>query len=110
MQGGLGSSLIFLVFMFAIFYFLLIRPQKKRVDQHRRLIDSVGVGDEIVTIGGMYGIVKAIGDEELELEVSPGTNLRFTKSSIARRITEDLDEEEELEASVDPGNTGGSTS
>ena len=106
MQGGVGSSLIFLVFMFAIFYFLLIRPQKKRVDQHRRLIDSVGQGDEIVTIGGLFGVVKSIGDDELELEVAPGTVLRLTKSAIARRVTEDLEEDDDDEV----GETGGSGS
>ena len=50
MESGL-SSLIFLGLLIAIFYFMLIRPQKKRAEQHRNLIDSVAVGDEIVTIG-----------------------------------------------------------
>ena|ERR687896_1983973 len=92
MDGGL-SSIIFLVFLIGIFYLMLIRPQRKRVEQHRKLIESVDVGDEVITIGGMYGRVKAIGDEELELEVSPGTSVRFTKSAIGRRVTEDLSAE-----------------
>lgn len=92
MEGGL-SSIIFLVFLIGIFYLMLIRPQRKRVEQHRKLIESVDVGDEVITIGGMYGRVKAIGDEEIELEVSPGTSVRFTKSAIGRRVTEDLSAE-----------------
>ena len=96
MTGGL-ESLIFIVFLFAIFYFLLIRPQKKRVEQHRKLIESVDPGDEVITIGGLYGKVRAIGDEEIELEVAPGTTLKFTKSAVARRLTEDLDESPEAE-------------
>ena len=96
MTGGL-ESLVFIVFLFAIFYFLLIRPQKKRVEQHRKLIESVDSGDEVITIGGLYGTVRAIGDEEIELEVAPGTTLKFTKSAIARRLTEDLDESPEPE-------------
>jgi preprotein translocase subunit YajC len=92
MEGGL-SSILFLVFLIGIFYLMLIRPQRKRVEQHRKLIESVDVGDEVITIGGMYGRVKAIGDEELELEVSPGTTIRFTKSAIGRRVTEDLSTE-----------------
>jgi preprotein translocase subunit YajC len=92
MDSGL-SSLLFLVFLIAIFYLMLIRPQRKRVEQHRKLIESVDVGDEVITIGGMYGRVKAIGDDELELEVSPGTSIRFTKSAIGRRVTEDLSAE-----------------
>ena len=94
MEGGIGSSLIFLVFMFVIFYFLLIRPQKRRVEQHKRLIDSVDVGDEIITIGGLHGTVRSMGDEEFELEAAPGTVLRFTRSAIARRVTEELDTDE----------------
>jgi len=108
--GGIGSSLIFLVFMFVIFYFLLIRPQKKRVNQHRALIESVGVGDEIVTIGGLYGTVRNMGEEDFELEVSPGTTLRFTRSAIARRVTEDLDPEETPEPAASAGDTGEPTS
>ena len=94
MDGGNGliGNVVFLALLVGVFYFLLIRPQKRRVAQHRSLIDSVDVGDEIVTIGGMYGTVRAIGDEQVELEVTPGTTIRFTKAAIARRVTEDLDE------------------
>lgn len=89
MQEGLGQ-VIFLGLLIAVFYFLLIRPQKKRVEQHQKLIGSVDVGDEIVTIGGLYGRITAMGDDEFELEPSPGTRLRFVKSAIARRVTEDI--------------------
>ncbi len=94
MQGY--ETLIFMGFLIAIFYFMLIRPQKRRVQQHRQLIESVGEGDEIITIGGVYGTVRSIGDEEMEVEVSPGTTVRFTKSAIARRVTEDLEQEGEV--------------
>ena len=94
------SSLIFLVLLIGIFYFMLIRPQKRRVAEHRSLVESVGVGDEVVTIGGLFGTVQRVGDDEIELEVSPGTRLRFVKSAIARRVTEDLDDDFEDEAAV----------
>ena len=103
MQQGLGQ-VIFLALLIAVFYFLLIRPQKKRVEQHQKLIGSVDVGDEIVTIGGLYGTVTAIGDDDFELEPSPGTRLRFVKSAIARRITEELDTEEDAAGEI--GDTG----
>ena len=93
MQGL--ESLIFLALLIGIFYFMLIRPQKKRVEQHKQLVESVGIGDEVVTIGGIYATVVALGDDEIELEVSPGTRVRFVKSAIARRVTEDLEEEED---------------
>ena len=91
-MGGF-ENLIFLALLIGIFYFMLIRPQKRRVEQHRTLVESIGEGDEVVTIGGMYGNVVAIGDDEMELEVSPGTRVRFVKSAIARRVTEDLEDE-----------------
>lgn len=89
MEQGL-SQVILLGALIALFYFVLIRPQKRRVEQHQKLIGSVDVGDEIVTIGGLYGTVTAIGDDDFELEPSPGTRLRFVKSAIARRVSEDL--------------------
>jgi preprotein translocase subunit YajC len=87
------ADLIFLGFLIVIFYFMLIRPQKRRVQQHKNLISSIGIGDEIVTIGGIYGRVVRMGDDDIDLEISPGTTIRIVKSAIARRVTEDIDEE-----------------
>jgi preprotein translocase subunit YajC len=86
-------NLLFLGFLILIFYFMLIRPQKRRVDQHRRLLASINDGDEVVTIGGMFGTVRRIREDEIELEISPGTTVRVVKSAIARRVTEDLPDE-----------------
>jgi len=83
---GLDSSLIFLVLVGAVFYFMLYRPNKRRIDQHRSLIDSIEVGDEVVTIGGLFATVREITEEQLHLEVAPGTTVRLAKSAIARRI------------------------
>jgi preprotein translocase subunit YajC len=86
----LVGNLLFIGFLFAIFYFMLIRPQKRRVEQHRRLVESVGIGDEIVTIGGIFGTVRSIGDDELQIQVADGTTIRIVKSAVARRVTEDV--------------------
>ena len=91
------SGLIFLALMMVIFYFMLIRPQKRRADQHRSLVNSLGVGDEVVTIGGLFGTVRRLGDDELELEVAPGTTVRVLKTAVARRVTEDLEETPDAE-------------
>ena len=90
MESGL-SSLIFLGLLIAIFYFMLIRPQKKRMEQHRKLVESIDPGDEVITMTGLYGTVRSIGDEEIELEIAPGTTVRFLKSAIGRRVSEDLE-------------------
>ena len=86
------QSLIFLVLLIAIFYFMLIRPQKKRVEQHQNLLSSIGVGDEVVTIGGLHGTVRSIGAEDVEIEAAPGVTMRFVKTAIARRVSEELEE------------------
>src|SRR5688572_2956895 len=90
-ESGL-SSLIFLGLLIAIFYFMLIRPQKKRMEDHRKLVESVGPGDEIITMTGLYGTVRAMGDENVEVEIAPGTTVRFLKSAIGRRVSEDLEQ------------------
>lgn len=90
MESGPLSSLIFLAFLIAIFYFMLIRPQKKRMEEHRKLIESINIGDEVITMTGMYGRVRTIGDDDVEVEIAPGTNVRFLKSAIGRRVVEDL--------------------
>lgn len=103
MQGL--ESLIFLGFLIAIFYFMLIRPQKRRVQQHRELVESTGIGDEVVTIGGMHGTVRSLDDETVELEVAPGTNIRFVRTAIARRLT-DIDAVSEDDEDEEVGETG----
>ncbi len=94
MQGALGN-LIFIALLFLVFYFLLIRPQKKRMEAQRALIESVQEGDEIVTMGGILGTVRGLEDDAMELEVSPGTNIRVLKSAVARKLV-DEDEDEDL--------------
>ncbi|MFN2388744.1 MAG: preprotein translocase subunit YajC, partial [Actinomycetota bacterium] len=84
--------------LFGVMYVMLIRPQKKRMQQHQQLVASVGLGDEVVTIGGLYGTVAALRDDEIELEVSPGTKVRLVKSAIARKVTHD-EEPSDAEAS-----------
>lgn len=97
---GLDSSLIFLVLVGVVFYLMLYRPNKRRIDQHRALIESVGVGDQIVTIGGMFGTVRDITDEQFHVEIAPGTTVKLAKSAVARRV-EDEDEAEVTEESVE---------
>jgi preprotein translocase subunit YajC len=86
-----------LILIGVVFYFLLIRPQQRRARAQRELIQSVDVGDEVVTIGGIYGTVRAVDDDAISVEVSPGTTLRFVRSAIARKLSSDDEEEEEEE-------------
>jgi preprotein translocase subunit YajC len=84
-QGGSNYTfLISLVLMVGIFYFLLIRPQQRRVRQQRELVDSLDVGDEVVTIGGMFGTILEMDEESVTLDAGGGTRLRYLKQAVAR--------------------------
>ena len=95
MEGA--SSLIFLILMGAVFYFMLVRPQRRRVQQHRALVDSLSLGDEVVTIGGLFGTITRLNEDDVELRVDDSTTLRFLKTSIARVVVVDEQEDEARE-------------
>ena len=78
-----------LLLLVAIFYFLLIRPQQRRMRAQRALIESLEVGDEVLTIGGLFGTVTALDEEAFEVEISPGTRVRLLKSAVSRRLGEE---------------------
>jgi preprotein translocase subunit YajC len=93
-------SLLPILLIGFVFYFLLIRPQQRRARAQRELTQSTEVGDEVVTIGGLFGVVREVDDDSVLLEVAPGTELRFLRSAIARKLTVDdevADEDEEHE-------------
>jgi preprotein translocase subunit YajC len=93
-QRGNYTFLISLALMVAIFYFLLIRPQQRRVRQQRELVNSLQIGDEVITIGGMFGTIRRMDEDEVTLEVSPGTTIRMVKSAVARKfVPETMGEE-----------------
>jgi preprotein translocase subunit YajC len=104
-QARGGSSLTFLIslaLMVAIFYFLLIRPQQRRVRQQRELVGSLDVGDEVVTIGGMFGRIMELDDETVTLDVGGGSRIRFVKQAVARKVLEEEDESTSEETSEEP--------
>jgi len=80
------AGLIFLVAMFVLFWVLWVLPQRRRAQARRELLTSTEIGDEIITAGGLYGIVRAIEDEEVTLEISPGTQVRLARRAIAAVI------------------------
>ena len=98
-SGGGLTLLLPLVLMGAVFYFLLIRPQKRKMSQQKSLLQSLEVGDEVVTIGGIFGTLQAMGvdgdDDQCLLEISPGTTIRVVRAAIARKHIAEQDEEHE---------------
>lgn len=83
--------------MLVVFYVLLIRPQRKRAQQHDEMITKLKKGDEVVTIGGIQGVIKKMTDDAVVLEVDKGVRITFTRSAISRSIAPIEEEEEELE-------------
>jgi preprotein translocase subunit YajC len=83
-QGGAPGyeGIIMLVAMFAIFYFLLIRPQQKRAKEHKQLIESLKIGDQVVTAGGLHGKVAALQDTVVMIEVAAGVKIKVNRSSV----------------------------
>lgn len=94
MQGGQGSlmGMLFpLVIFVVIFYFFIIRPQKKRQKSHDQLISSLGRGDQVVTAGGFWGTVKEVKEDSVIIEIADGVKARVLKSSIANKHAQDTE-------------------
>ncbi len=82
-QANPWSTVIMLVVFFAIFYFLLIRPQSKKAKAHREMVSSIGKGDEVVTIGGIMAKVTDLDDSSITLEIAKDVNVKHQKNAIA---------------------------
>ena len=82
-QGSGWSAIMMLVVFIALIYFLIWRPQSKRAKEQRNLIKSVAAGDEVVTIGGLYGKVKAVDEAYFDVEIADGVVTRFQRSAVS---------------------------
>ena len=77
-------SLLPFILIFVIMYFLILRPQQKRVKQHQELVKNVRRGDTVVTSGGLIGkVTKVVDDDQLEVEVADGVRIRQVRSMIS---------------------------
>ena len=72
-----------LVFLLVLFYFMLIRPQMKRTREHRDMLGKLAKGDEIITSGGLCGVVREIGENFITVEIAEGTPVKMQKSAVA---------------------------
>ncbi|WP_320175879.1 preprotein translocase subunit YajC [Maridesulfovibrio sp.] len=81
-MGALGSFLP-LILMFAIFYFLLIRPQQKKAKEHKAMLDAIQRGDRVLTAGGIYGRVTAVDGDELTVELAEGMQVKVERSFVS---------------------------
>ena len=78
------TSMLPLVLMFVVLYFVMIRPQMKKQKEHRAMIDALAKGDEVVTAGGLLGKVTKLGEAYLGVEVATGVEIQLQRSAIVQ--------------------------
>jgi len=94
-QGSPLAPFIPLILIFAIFYFLLIRPQQKKQKQHTAMLNSISAGDEIMTGGGIFGkVLKVIDNNTFIVEIATGVTIKLAKNGIASKVTPEAAAEE----------------
>jgi len=81
-QPSALTSLLPLVLIFVVFYFLLIRPQTKRAKEHKAMVAALSAGDEVVTSGGMLGRITEVGDQFLTVEVAEGVRVKVQRHTV----------------------------
>ena len=77
------TGMLFFVGMIVIFYFLLIRPQQKRAKEHRKMVEAIGKGDEVVTNGGVLGKIVEVGEQYLTVEIADGVKIKLQRHAVA---------------------------
>ena len=82
--GGMLQTVLPLLLIFVVFYFLLIRPQTKRAKEHREMIGKLAPGDEVVTNGGLLGRISEVSDSFVTLQVASGVTIQVQKFQVAQ--------------------------
>ncbi len=78
-----------IILLFAIFYFLLIRPQQQQQKKRKEMLSNLQKGDRVVTIGGIFGIIKEIRDDTLVLRIADNVNVKMARTGIDRKVIEE---------------------
>jgi preprotein translocase subunit YajC len=82
-DGGGMSTLIMMAVIFGIFYFIMIRPQQKKVKEHKKMVEELKKGDRVITAGGIYGTVENLSTDTLTIKIAEGVKIKITRGSIA---------------------------
>ena len=86
--GGIGSFFVPLIFIFIIMYFVMIRPQKKRQDEQRKLVASLKIGDRVVTNAGIHGLISNVKENTVLVKVADNVKIEMDKSAITNVLKE----------------------
>ena len=76
------TIIIFLVLIFGVMYFLMIRPQRKRQKEHQQLLEELRRGDKVVTAGGVHGVVESLSEDSVVLKIESGATIRVSRNSV----------------------------
>jgi preprotein translocase subunit YajC len=88
MEGNAIAQFVPLILIFAIMYFLLIRPQQKKMKDHQKMVEGLRRGDVVITQGGLIGkVVKVKENNELDVEISEGVKVRVVQSTVAQVVS-----------------------
>ena len=87
----MGGSLIFVAVLGVLFWLLLVRPQRAGVRKQQQLLASLDVGNEIVSAGGLYGVIRALDCDDLEVEIADGLVVRMARGAVAGIVEPDED-------------------
>jgi preprotein translocase subunit YajC len=79
------ASLMPLILLFVIFYFLLIRPQQKKAKEHRAMVTKLAKGDNVVTTGGLHGRITSVSEDSVTMEVAENVRVKITRDAVAVR-------------------------
>lgn len=82
-QGSSWMTLLPLVAMFAIFYFLLIRPQQKKAKQHKEMLGNLRKGDKVLTSGGIFGVITGLDEQVVVMEIAPQVKIKVNRANVA---------------------------
>ncbi len=82
------TSFVPLILIFAVFYFLIVRPQSKKMKEHQAMVGNLKVGNKVITSGGIIGVVKEVHEKEgnIEVEISDGVNVRILRNSVTELL------------------------
>jgi preprotein translocase subunit YajC len=86
-EPSLLSGILPLILMLVVFYFLLIRPQQKKIGEHKKMVDALRRGDKVVTTGGIYATISKVDEDSLQAEIADAVKIKLDKNSVAVVLT-----------------------
>jgi len=92
-NGSGATGLLIFVPLILVFYFFMIRPQRTRMRQHSELLQALDVGDEVETVGGIFGTIREVHEDAFSIEISPGTTVRVSRGAVRRKVYQEEDQD-----------------